>query len=598
MEKNNEKQIFKELFCNDEEFQFESFSLFFSSEADEIIICETEKKEEPVLPDFNHDQSDDDFFEWSNDSLDKSLIDLLAEDEASTNNTECSLFSSEWNKFSYRQKDFSFSGTSGLNKQIPENSTPFDIFSLFVDDEILNLLVVETNRYAEQRINGGIYSSNSRIQNWKPTNSEEIKKFLGLILYMGIVKINPIANYWSTSVLYNLKLPRTIMSRNRFELLLSNFHFADNTRISRGDRLGKISPLFDKLVKKYQEVYTPGEDIVIDETLVPWRGRLIFKQYIPNKAHKYGIKLFKLCSNEGYTWGMKIYSGKAADGIRETGLAHNVCLVLAEKLLGEGRTLFIDNFYTSYELAISCLNRETHVVGTLRKNKKNLPQDVLQCKLKRGDMVSKEDDNGIVVLKWKDVRDVRVLSTKHAPIMVPIIKKNQRLSNSSLDTTPISHKPLAVVEYNKGKCGIDHSDQMASYSSTIRKGIKWYRKLGIQLLLGISVVNALTIYEIVTNKKMNIRKFREMLIGKLFELSDNGNRSSSSFCVSRHSISVRRDESGKTIRRACKQCYADRSLAVGRSLTRKNTKKTTTYCPNCPDQPQLCLECFKVLHDN
>ena len=54
-------------------------------------------------------------------------------------------------------------------------------------------------------------------------------------------------------------------------------------------------------------------------------------------------------------------------------------------------------------------------------------------------------------------------------------------------------KPLAVVEYNEGKCGMDYSDQMVSYATTIRKGIKWYRKLGIQLLLGISVVNALTV---------------------------------------------------------------------------------------------------------
>ncbi|KOC58679.1 hypothetical protein WH47_08076 [Habropoda laboriosa] len=73
---------------------------------------------------------------------------------------------------------------------------------------------------------------------------------------------------------------------------------------------------------------------------IPWRGRLIFKQYIPNKAHKYGIKLFKLCSNEGYTWAMKIYSGRSADGIRETGLAGNVCLQLAEKLFYQGRTLY------------------------------------------------------------------------------------------------------------------------------------------------------------------------------------------------------------------------------------------------------------------
>jgi len=139
------------------------------------------------------------------------------------------------------------------------------------------------------------------MHKWKPTNPEEIKKFLGLILYMGVVKVNPIANYWSKSPLYNFQLPRTIMSRNRFELLLSNFHFANNVSIVRNDRLRKIRPLFDKLEGKYQKIFTSGEHIVIDETLIPWRGRLIFRQHIPNKAHKYGIKLFKLCSSTGYT---------------------------------------------------------------------------------------------------------------------------------------------------------------------------------------------------------------------------------------------------------------------------------------------------------
>ena len=82
-------------------------------------------------------------------------------------------------------------------------------------------------------------------------------------------------------------------------------------------------------------------------------------------------------------------------------------------------------------------------------------------------------------------------------------------------------KPLAVVEYNEGKCGTDYSDQMVFYTTTIRKGIKWYRKLGIQLLLGISVVNALTVYKIATRKNINIRIFRQLLVAKLLGLFEN-----------------------------------------------------------------------------
>ena len=82
-------------------------------------------------------------------------------------------------------------------------------------------------------------------------------------------------------------------------------------------------------------------------------------------------------------WGaIKIYFDRSADGVRETGLSHTV--QLAEKLFYQGQTLYIDNFYTSYDLAISCLNRKTHIVGTLKNNKKFIPKIILHHKLKRG----------------------------------------------------------------------------------------------------------------------------------------------------------------------------------------------------------------------
>ncbi|XP_026465869.1 abscisic acid and environmental stress-inducible protein-like, partial [Ctenocephalides felis] len=44
--------------------------------------------------------------------------------------------------------------------------------------------------------------------------------------------------------------------------------------------------------------------------MVPWRGRLGFRQYIPGKRHKYGVKLYKLCLSEGYTHNIEIYADK------------------------------------------------------------------------------------------------------------------------------------------------------------------------------------------------------------------------------------------------------------------------------------------------
>ena len=42
---------------------------------------------------------------------------------------------------------------------------------------------------------------------------------------------------------------------------------------------------------------------------------------------------------------------------------------------------------------------------------------------------------------------------------------------------------LAIFSYNKGKSGIDSSDQMASHTTSLRKEVKWYRKLATELIL-------------------------------------------------------------------------------------------------------------------
>lgn len=153
---------------------------------------------------------------------------------------------------------------------------------------------------------------------------------------------------------------------------------------------------------------------------------------------------------------MKIYSGKSSSGLREVGLAKSVCEDLIIDLKGQGRTLYVDNFYTSYELARSMLDQKTHVVGTLRANKKHFPKEVMVAPIKKGEVVAREDPNGIVVLKWKDKRDVRMRSMKHAPIMVSTTDgarnpEEPSTSRGAGRKRRATEKPLAVVEYNKGE---------------------------------------------------------------------------------------------------------------------------------------------------
>lgn len=54
-------------------------------------------------------------------------------------------------EFSDQQKSFSFFKI-GLIRQLSSDINLYNVFALFVDDEIINLVVLETNRYAQQKL--------------------------------------------------------------------------------------------------------------------------------------------------------------------------------------------------------------------------------------------------------------------------------------------------------------------------------------------------------------------------------------------------------------------------------------------------------------
>lgn len=91
---------------------------------------------------------------------------------------------------------------------------------------------------------------------------------------------------------------------------------------------------------------------------------------------------------------------------------------LGEPFLDCGRTLYVDNQYSSVELAEQLKTRQTHFVGTIRSNRKSNPKDVVQKKLKKGKIVSKRSDTNVLILKWRDKRDLFMISTKHTSEVV------------------------------------------------------------------------------------------------------------------------------------------------------------------------------------
>lgn len=177
---------------------------------------------------------------------------------------------------------------------------------------------------------------------------------------MGLVNVPEINLYWSKDNLYHNDFISKIMPRDRFLLILRCWHFADNALDTGEDRLFKIRPILDPIILNFQKYLIPEQILVIDKSLMPWRGRLIFKQYIKNKSHKYGIKMYKLCTVSGYILNMKIYTGKSLDNTSGKGHPEAVVINL-QNYVNSGRTLYCDNFYTSINLAANLLNKKTRL---------------------------------------------------------------------------------------------------------------------------------------------------------------------------------------------------------------------------------------------
>jgi len=60
----------------------------------------------------------------------------------------------------------------------------------------------------------------------------------------------------------------------------------------------------------FSKYYNPSEYLAVDEVIVKFKGSIVFKQYIPKKCKRYGIKMFKICDSTVYAYDMNVYSVK------------------------------------------------------------------------------------------------------------------------------------------------------------------------------------------------------------------------------------------------------------------------------------------------
>ena len=159
-----------------------------------------------------------------------------------------------------------------------------------------------------------------------PTVWQEIKALIAVTIAMGLLVLRDLNEYWSTSSVLSAPFFPSVMTRDRFWMLLSFFHLANNDALpQRGDilysPLNKLGTVYKSIIHQFGNTCLPHQQLSIDEGMIPWRGHLRFNTYNPNKPKKYGMKAYMVCDAiNGYVCKFKLYTGRQMTMASEGGI--------------------------------------------------------------------------------------------------------------------------------------------------------------------------------------------------------------------------------------------------------------------------------------
>ncbi|CAG2252004.1 MIO [Mytilus edulis] len=336
-----------------------------------------------------------------------------------------------------------FSGSQGFFREINDKTSPIEYFENFINDQDIQEIVQETNLYAAQ----SIASKNLDI-----------------------------SEYWTTDPVTSTPFFRDIMARDRFYLLLTFFHLNNNeNNIPRGqdghDPLFKLGTLYHNILHRFQSYYYPGQNLTIDECMVPWRGNLSFKTYNPDKPSKYGLKAYMLCdSKNGFCSKFKLYTGKPLIPHSSNGATYDLTMDLLRGHFGKGHILYCDNYYSSPQLFSDLWELGVGATGTVRPNRKGVPDELKNLKLRAKGETAVVNKGPLNLTKYLDHKPVYMLSTVSTSENIDTNRKDPRTGENII-------RPKVVFEYNSKMGGVDRSDQMISYCKIPIKTLKWWKKI-------------------------------------------------------------------------------------------------------------------------
>lgn len=463
-----------------------------------------------------------------------------------------------------------------------------DLFRLFFDDNVIRIITSCTNIYIEKvRPNFG------RDRDARNTDETEIRAVLGLLYLMGTMRSSRKNTHqmWDNSKGNGLESCYLSMSEQRFRFLLRCLRFDDvRDRHLRKeiDKLAPIREVFEIIVHNFQKYFSPSEYLTVDEQLLAFRGNCPFRQFIPSKPAKYGLKTFALVdAKTAYTVHLETYVGLQPDGpYKQSNSPHDVVIRMVEPIAGTNRNVTGDNWFSTYSLTESLKDRGLTYVGTLRRNRREIPLEFLPNKQRTqySSLFGFQKDKTLVSYCPKKNKSVLLISTMHHDDVIDI-------------STGDAKKPEIITFYNMTKVGVDLVDQLSQKNNVARNTRRWPMVVFYNLL-NLAAINAFCIYKFNTieDKALKRTTFLTSLAWELIkpQIERRCQAPQVPKEIRRRGLSllgmeetVNRPQEGRKGKRGrCHEC--------GRSRD-KSTRKWCVRCDKwtCPDHlKEVCVSCL------
>ena len=492
-----------------------------------------------------------------------------------------------------------FLGTPGLNPDIaiPDDAGVRFFVNMFLTEELINNLREWTNTRVLQDLDEE--DNASELRDETIFSNDDIKKFIGIFLLMGLNKKPNIRQYWSQDPLYKqdfFSRPECL-PRNRFLRILRYIRFADYENLAVNDNLQKVRPFLEAFNHIVENVYMPEQNVAVDESLMLFKGRLKIRQYIPNKRNRYGVKSYLLCESEsGYCFQIQTHSvssenkqiGSHIQGAESLSCSERIVVSLMEKLLHLGYRCYVDNFYASVRLAMFLLEKQTLMVGTIRANR-GIPKFVIDtpveaCSHKyfrdRDVLVSK-----VVDKKSSGKKTIYLISTSHVAEDVTVERYVKGGRSESI------LKPKIVTDYNRFMGAVDLLDGSLHPYDANRKMYTWFVKYGLHVIQ-ILVRNSWVLY-CKYSQNITFMHFIEKVINEM--VMETGIIRRSALLQRSLSPSPSKQHYPKRILARPNEKHPSKRCRICHSNGRR--KHSVFVCSSCPGEPGLCIDpCFKMYH--